>query len=92
MRNKIILTKTLPRNEFCLPFSGRIKLFHFIVNVKVNFTLELTMKAQRGSRCTGHTQNNGAVFIVFTIKTAPFFCVCPVYVYSFFNLDVRWVG
>jgi hypothetical protein len=27
---------------------------------------------------TGHTQNNGAVLIVFTIKTAPLFCVCPV--------------
>ena len=30
---------------------------------------------------TGHTQNNGAVLIVNTIKTAPFFCVCPVYIY-----------
>jgi hypothetical protein len=29
---------------------------------------------------TGHTQKNGAVLIVFTIKTAPFFCVCPVYI------------
>ena len=27
---------------------------------------------------TGHTQKNGAVLIVFTIKTAPFVCVCPV--------------
>jgi hypothetical protein len=27
----------------------------------------------------GHTQNNGAVLIMNTIKTAPFFCVCPVY-------------
>jgi hypothetical protein len=27
---------------------------------------------------TGHTQKNGAVLIVFTIKTATFFCVCPV--------------
>jgi hypothetical protein len=27
----------------------------------------------------GHTQKNGAVLIMFTIKTAPFFCVCPVY-------------
>jgi hypothetical protein len=32
--------------------------------------------------CTGHTQNNGAVLIVVPIKTAPFFCVCPV----FFNV------
>jgi hypothetical protein len=28
---------------------------------------------------TGRTQNNGAVLIVNTIKTAPLFCVCPVY-------------
>jgi hypothetical protein len=28
---------------------------------------------------TGHTQNNGAVLIVSTIKPAPFFCVCPVF-------------
>jgi hypothetical protein len=28
---------------------------------------------------TGHTQKNGAVLIVKTIKTAPFFCVCPVH-------------
>jgi hypothetical protein len=28
---------------------------------------------------TGHTQKNGAVLIVFTLKTAPFFCVCPVF-------------
>jgi hypothetical protein len=28
---------------------------------------------------TGHTQTNGAVLIVKTIKIAPFFCVCPVY-------------
>jgi hypothetical protein len=29
---------------------------------------------------TGHTQMNGAVLIVNTITTAPFFCVFPVYV------------
>jgi hypothetical protein len=28
---------------------------------------------------TGHTQKNGAVSIVFTIETVPFFCVCPVF-------------
>jgi hypothetical protein len=28
---------------------------------------------------TGHTQKNGAVLIVNIIKTAPFFCVCPVF-------------
>jgi hypothetical protein len=31
------------------------------------------------AKYTGHTQKNGAVLIVFTITTAPFFCVCPVY-------------
>ena len=29
--------------------------------------------------CTGHTQTNGAVSIAFTIETAPFFCVYPVF-------------
>jgi hypothetical protein len=33
----------------------------------------------RGTFCTGYTQKNGAVSIVKTIKTAPFFCVYPVY-------------
>jgi hypothetical protein len=28
---------------------------------------------------TGHTQKNGAVSIYIQIETAPFFCVCPVY-------------
>jgi hypothetical protein len=28
----------------------------------------------------GYTQKNGAVLIVNTIKTAPLFCVCPVYI------------
>jgi hypothetical protein len=28
---------------------------------------------------TGHTQKNGAVSKVNSIETAPFFCVCPVY-------------
>ena len=32
---------------------------------------------------TGHTQNNGAVSIVIPIKTAPFFCVYPVYIYIY---------
>jgi hypothetical protein len=29
----------------------------------------------------GHTQKNGAVLIVNTIKTAPIFCVLPVFIY-----------
>jgi hypothetical protein len=32
---------------------------------------------------TGHTQKNGAVLTVFTIKTASFFCVCSVYVSTY---------
>jgi hypothetical protein len=39
--------------------------------VKEYFLLEFSF--------TGHTQNNGAFLIVNTIKTAPFFCVFPVY-------------
>ena len=39
---------------------------------------------------TGHTQKNGAVLIVFTIKTAPFFCVCPVYLYRAYTKE--WCG
>jgi hypothetical protein len=35
------------------------------------------------STYTGRTQNNGAVSIVFTIETAPFFCV---YLYMFMKL------
>jgi hypothetical protein len=31
------------------------------------------------NKYTGYTQKNGAVLIVFTITTAPLFCVCPVY-------------
>jgi hypothetical protein len=31
---------------------------------------------------TGYTQTNGAVSILNTIETAPFFCVCPVYSYN----------
>jgi hypothetical protein len=30
----------------------------------------------------GHTQKNGAVLILNTIKTAPLFCVHPVYIYT----------
>jgi hypothetical protein len=33
----------------------------------------------KGGAYTGHTQKNGAVLIVNTTKTAPFFCVCPVH-------------
>ena len=42
---------------------------------------------------TGHTQNNGAVLIVLTITTAPFFCVCPVYFneYRTCNCFPQWL-
>jgi hypothetical protein len=35
---------------------------------------------------TGHTQKNGAVLIVNTIKTAPLFCVCSVYKLETFRI------
>ena len=41
--------------------------------------------------CTGHTQNNGAVLIVFTIKPTPLFCVCPVYARLLCSVIERFV-
>jgi Zn-finger protein len=38
---------------------------------------------------TGHTQKNCAVLKVLTIKTAPFFCVCPVYGNARVRLSVQ---
>jgi hypothetical protein len=40
---------------------------------------------------TGHTQKNGAVLIVFTIKTVPFFCVCPVQFTSERSFVTAWL-
>ena len=40
-----------------------------------------------GTRYTGHTQKNGAVSIVNSFETAPFFCVCPV-MYTLYKKDV----
>jgi hypothetical protein len=31
---------------------------------------------------------NGEALIVNTIKTAPFFCVCPVYIFVFTNMNM----
>jgi hypothetical protein len=44
--------------------------------------------------CTGHTQKNGAVSIVDSFETAPFFCVCPVYAMSYHEMRyvVKQVG
>jgi hypothetical protein len=36
---------------------------------------------------TGHIQKNGAVLIVFTIKTEPLFCVRSVYIWKIFRHD-----
>jgi hypothetical protein len=44
----------------------------------VSQTLDKTRPSDRKHN-TGHTQKNGAVSKEFTIDTAPFFCVCPVY-------------
>jgi hypothetical protein len=41
---------------------------------------------------TGNTQKNGAVLIVNTIKTAPFFCVCPVYDIRRENLETSFTN
>ena len=38
-----------------------------------------TMQRFSSTCYTGYTQKNGAVSIVFTFETAPFFCVCPVH-------------
>jgi hypothetical protein len=32
---------------------------------------------------TGHTQKNGAVYMVYSIDTVPFVCVCPVFMVWF---------
>jgi hypothetical protein len=44
------------------------------------FTVTELYRCMKGYKYTGYTQKNGAVLIVFTIKTAPLFCVCPVFV------------
>jgi hypothetical protein len=42
-------------------------------------------------RYTGHTQKNGAVLIVNTIKTAPFVCVCPYYLEQLWVFDFKTI-
>jgi hypothetical protein len=57
----------------------------------------LTPGKRPGTHCiggyiyTGHTQKNGAVSIVFTIETAPLFCVYPVYI-NIYSLREIFVG
>ena len=55
-------------------FGTKIVKFSGPVYCPLNIQTEDTYR----SRYTGRTQKNGAVLMVFTIKTAPFFCVCPV--------------
>jgi hypothetical protein len=50
------------------PSPGGVQKLQFIYSHRFTLSYEYT----------GHTQTNGAVLTVFTIKTAPFFCVCPV--------------
>jgi hypothetical protein len=45
----------------------------------VNKTTQTSDCAAHINTYTGRTQKNGAALIVNTIKTAPFFCVCPVF-------------
>jgi hypothetical protein len=40
-------------------------------------------QARKKNRYTEYTQKTGAVSIVNTIETKPFFCVCPVYIYDY---------
>jgi hypothetical protein len=40
--------------------------------------IRLIFRGSEDEPFTGHTQKNGAVSIVFTIETAPLFCVCSV--------------
>jgi hypothetical protein len=47
--------------------------------IKLLQYFEILQKNFRQFFYTGHTQKNGAVSIVNSFETAPFFCVCPVY-------------
>jgi hypothetical protein len=60
------------------PFIGNVTI-HFS-SIYLSFLLLNNSQQQSPSleAYTGHTQKNGAVLIVNTIKTVPFFCVCPV--------------
>ena len=65
-------------------FRGFINYVHFTPNVtsaiitSLIFVYKLHSQSQ-SLKYTRHTQKNGAVLIVNTIKPAPLFCVCPVY-------------
>jgi hypothetical protein len=57
--------------------SGNFNIISTPITI-VNLSLQILNIIFRSDKNTGHTQKNGAVLIVFTITTAPFFCVCPV--------------
>jgi hypothetical protein len=47
------------------------------------YTVNIEVRSRYHYSCgkaisTGHTQKNVAVYYVFSMETAPFFCVCPV--------------
>jgi hypothetical protein len=56
-------------------FNFKLYKMHGEYNIEL-VSLFLDRKTTCGN--TGYTQNNGAVSIVKTIETAPFFCVYPV--------------
>ena len=61
----------LRSNDMWLSVLGLLRANIFVCKTEIGIMKE--------SCYTGHTQNNGAVSKEFTINTAPFFCVCPVY-------------
>jgi hypothetical protein len=63
------------RQESCI---SEIKYAFLICSSSYNRLVSVRYKSLSFRKYTGHTQNNGAVLIVNTIKAAPFFCVCPV--------------
>jgi hypothetical protein len=65
------------RDNFAFKFTSDFRFMKFFVSdVETRWS-------------TGHTQKNGAVLIVNSIKTAPFFCVCPVFVFIERQLQKR---
>jgi hypothetical protein len=67
------------RQDWCNNFSP-ISPFVFCLTYRASKEI-FSWQSQKSPciNCTGHAQKNGTVLIVFTIKTAPFFCVCPVF-------------
>jgi hypothetical protein len=63
-------------------YSDSLKHITIINCIKTNRKYSHVSESRQEMTYTGHTQNNGAVLIVNTIKTAPFFCVYPVFLFK----------